>query len=162
MLAPHAGARVAKFNPAELEEVYRIRESVEPMVISESAEHLSDEQLVELRLTIEEIEASTGRPENWLQLDRRFHVATYAGADLPRARALVESFWNRTQHYRRALILALDVKAFEIVHLEHRAILDALERRSGEDAAAALRSHIRRTRKTLLDRAHELDNRRAT
>jgi DNA-binding GntR family transcriptional regulator len=161
-LAPHAGARVAKFNVAELEEVYRIRESVEPMVIAESAEHLTDEQVAELRLMVGEIEASTGRPEDWLQLDRRFHVATYAGADLPRARALVEGFWNRTQHYRRALILALDLKAFEIVHLEHRAILDALERRSGEDAAAALRSHIRRTRKTLLKRAHGFEAPRAT
>src|SRR3954447_12716206 len=54
-LVPHAGARVAKFNLAELEEVYRIRESVEPMVIAESAEHLTAEQLVELRLTIGEI-----------------------------------------------------------------------------------------------------------
>ena len=160
-LVPHAGARVAKFNLAELEEVYLIRESVEPMVIAESAEHLTAEHLVELRLTIGEIEASTARPENWLQLDRRFHVATYAGADLPRARSLVESFWNRTQHYRRALILELDAKAFEIVHLEHRAILDALERRSGEDAATALRSHIRRTRKTLLQPAHVLDPPRA-
>jgi DNA-binding GntR family transcriptional regulator len=156
-LVPHAGARVAKFNVPELEEVYRIREAVESMVIAHSAEHLTDEQLAHLRLTIDEIEAASGRPETWLQLDRHFHVATYAGADLPRARALVESFWNRTQHYRRALILALDAKAFEIVHLEHRAILDALERRSGEDAAAALRSHIRRTRKTLLKRAHVLD-----
>jgi DNA-binding GntR family transcriptional regulator len=156
-LVPHAGARVAKFNVPELEEVYRIREAVEPMVIAQSAEHLTGEQLAHLRLTIDEIEASSGRPETWLQLDRHFHVATYAGADLPRARALVESFWNRTQHYRRALIVALDAKAFEIVHLEHRAILDALERRSGEDAAAALHSHIRRTRKTLLKRAHVLD-----
>src|SRR4051812_48920391 len=127
-LVPHAGARVAKFNVAELEEVYRIRESVEPMVVAESAEHLTADQLTKLKQTLEEIEASTARPEHWLQLDRRFHVATYAGADLPRASALVESFWNRTQHYRRALILALDAEAFEIIHLEHRAILDALER----------------------------------
>lgn len=161
-LVPHAGARVAKFDLAELEEVYRIRESVEPMLIAESAQHLTDEQLAELRLTVGAIEASTAGPENWLQLDRRFHVATYAGADLPRARTLVESFWNRTQHYRRALILALDAKAFEIVHLEHRAILDALERRSSDDAATALRSHIRRTRKTLKKRAHALEAPRTT
>src|SRR3954447_23131951 len=82
-LVPHAGARVAKFNVAELEEVYRIREAVEPMVIADSAHRLTDDQLAELRLIIEQIEASVGYTENWLQLDRRFHIATYVGAELP-------------------------------------------------------------------------------
>jgi DNA-binding GntR family transcriptional regulator len=131
------------------------------MVIADSAEHLTDEQLAGLNSTIGAIERVSGQAEQWLQLDRQFHLATYAGADLPRTQALVESFWNRTQHYRRALILALDAKAFEIIHLEHRAILDSLERRSGEDAAAALSSHIRRTRRTLVARAGLIDPSRA-
>jgi DNA-binding GntR family transcriptional regulator len=158
-LVPHAGARVAKVNLAELIEVYRIREAVEPLVIAESAEHLTDGQLSDLRLTVERIEASVGSPESWLQLDRCFHVATYAGAELPRARTIVDGLWNQTQHYRRVLIMALDAKGFEVVHLEHRAILDALERRSGEDAAGALRSHLRRTRETLARRAHVSETR---
>jgi DNA-binding GntR family transcriptional regulator len=159
VLVPHSGARVAHVNLVELEEVYLIREAVEPMLLAESAAHLTDEQLTRLRVIAEEIEGSVGRPENWLQLDRSFHLSSYAGAELPRARSIVQDFWNRTQHYRRTLILALDAGSFDVVHLEHRQILDALEHRNGEDAASALLTHIRRTRQTLLQRSHLFDHR---
>jgi DNA-binding GntR family transcriptional regulator len=159
VLVPHAGARVAQVNLAQLEEAYRIREALEPMLLAESAEHLTDEQLTSLRSIAEEIESSVGDPERWLQLDRDFHLSSYAGADLQRAQSIVQDYWNRTQHYRRSLIVALDGHGFDVVHLEHRHILDGLERRSGEDAAAALLTHIRRTRLTLIHRWHLLDQR---
>lgn len=152
-LVPHAGARVAQVDGRELQEMYRIREAIEPMLIAESAQHISDEQLAGLREILHEIEASEGEPERWLDADRRFHLAAYEGADMPTAREMVNGFWNRTQHYRRALIVSLPPDRFEIINLEHRLILDALERHSGEGAAAALRTHIGRTRETLLQRS---------
>jgi DNA-binding GntR family transcriptional regulator len=96
-----------------------------------------------------EIEAAVDTPERWLDLDRRFHVDSLAAAPMPQARELAEGFWNRTQHYRRAHVLGMTSEDLEVVHLEHRLILDALERGNGEDAGSALRTHLRRTREAL-------------
>lgn len=149
VLIPHSGARVAKLDFAELDEVYRIREAIEPMAIAESAPRLTDAQLDELRELVEIVEASFDDPPRWLEYDRRFHVKSYAAAPLPRVLEMIDRFWNTTQHYRRAYNGTLDAAAIEVVKLEHRVILDALERRDGEDAMARQRSHIRRTRLTL-------------
>jgi DNA-binding GntR family transcriptional regulator len=148
-LAPHAGATVAQLDPRDLDEIYAIRIALEPMLIAESAGRLDPEQLEHLRELVLEIEASVEVPERWLDLDRRFHVDSFAGAPMPQARELAEGFWNRTQHYRRAHVLGMSRDDLEVVHLEHRLILDALERGNGEDAGAALRTHLRRTREAL-------------
>jgi DNA-binding GntR family transcriptional regulator len=153
ILAPHAGARVAQLDGSELDELYAIRIALEPMVIAESAKGLDAEQLAHLRALVLEIEESVATPERWLDLDRRFHVDSFAGAAMPQARELAEGFWNRTQHYRRAHVLGLSPGDLEVVHLEHRLILDALQRGNGEDAASALRTHLRRTREALHGRA---------
>jgi DNA-binding GntR family transcriptional regulator len=148
-LAPHAGATVAQLDPHELDEIYAIRIALEPMLIAESAARLDADQIGHLRGLVAEIEASVETPEHWLDLDRRFHVASFAAAPMPQARELAEGFWNRTQHYRRAHVLGMTREDLGVVHLEHRLILDALERRNGEDAGAALRTHLRRTREAL-------------
>src|SRR3954454_11822218 len=78
-LVPHSGARVAVMDLAGFEELYRIREEVEPMAIAQSAPRLSDEQIQELRELLTVFESSAETDANrWLEYDRRFHLASYA------------------------------------------------------------------------------------
>ena len=153
VLVPHSGARVARLEFAELTELYRIREALEPLAIRESTPLLTDVQLTELRELAERVEQSAGEPHEWLECDRAFHVGSYAAAPLPRVLTLIESLWNTTQQYRRAYLGTLDVRQLELVDAEHRLILDALERRDAEEAETLQRSHIRRTRITLIEHA---------
>jgi DNA-binding GntR family transcriptional regulator len=149
ILEPHVGARVARLDRAELDEVYLLRERLEPLAIAQSVPHLSDSQLANIRLYVEEMER-VADPEDltrWIELDRRFHLATFAGAPLPRLIRLIEAFWNTTQQYRRAYTLL--PRRLEIAHAEHRLLLEALERRDPADAERLLQTHIRRTRLTL-------------
>jgi DNA-binding GntR family transcriptional regulator len=149
VLVPHSGARVARLDLAELTEVYRIREAIEPMVIAESAPNLTDQQIEHLAGLVDAIDAAADEPAKWLEIDRRFHLDCYAGASMSRVVPMIERFWNTTHHYRRAFITSLDRPHFDLVSLEHRLILDALERRDAVDSEERLRSHIRRTRQTL-------------
>lgn len=71
---------------------------------------------------------------------------------------MVHGFWNTTQQYRRAHVSSFDERVFEIIHMEHRMVLDALERHDPVDAAERQRAHIRRTRLSLIERADELFN----
>jgi DNA-binding GntR family transcriptional regulator len=86
-------------------------------------------------------------PSRWIAIDRRFHLASYSAAGMPRLLEIVEGLWNRTQQYRRAYT-RLPTR-FTIAHMEHRLLLEAIARRDAEEAAALSRVHIRRTRLAL-------------
>jgi DNA-binding GntR family transcriptional regulator len=148
-LTPHSGARVARMDIGECTELYRLREVIEPMAMAESAPNLSDQQLTALRGLVGEIENSAEDIPRWLELDRRFHLESYAAAEMPRVLSMIERFWNQTQQYRRAYLGTDQNAKVAVANSEHRLLLDALEQRDGEDAASRLRSHLRRTRITL-------------
>ena len=158
-LVPHSGARVSRVDLSECVELYRLREAIEPLVLAASVPNLTEEQIADLRERMHAIEAAAGDVHTWLAEDRQFHLATYRGADMPRALRMVEGFWNQTQQYRRAYVGNLAPERLEIVHLDHRLILDAIERRDAEDAGDRQRAHIRRTRVGLLDHAELFDGR---
>jgi DNA-binding GntR family transcriptional regulator len=162
-LIPRSGARVARLDFAESAEVYRIREELEPLAIAQSAPRLSDTQLAQLRDLMLQIERSDD-PGVWLLLDRRFHLASYAAAPMPRLLKMIENFWNSTQQYRRiyyGLIAserqASAAPALPPTHVDHQLLLDALQRRDPVDAAGVLRMHIRRTRLTLANHQELFD-----
>jgi DNA-binding GntR family transcriptional regulator len=163
-LIPRSGARVAKLDFAESAEVYRIREELEPLAIAQSAPHLSDMQVAQLRDLMEQIERADD-PAVWLLLDRRFHLASYAAAPMPRLLKMIETFWNSTQQYRRIYygLIASErqsspTSGLPLTHIDHQLLFDALERRDPADAAAVLRIHIRRTRLTLASHQELFDS----
>lgn len=154
-LVAHSGARVAKLDFAEHTEIYKIREAVEPLALAESVPRVSADQLALIRSLMLRIEQTTD-PAVWLELDRRFHLTSYAAAAMPRLLRMIEGFWNSTQQYRRAFYGAIAAEndgrrlgELPMTHVEHRLLVDAIERRDPDDAAWILRSHIRRTRLTL-------------
>src|SRR4051794_28356339 len=100
-LVPSSGAWVAKLAFDEYTEVYRIREWLEPPAMAASVPNLTDAQVGELGTLVESMEALSDDVE-WLALDRRFHLLSYAGAPLPRLKRMIEGFWTTTQQYRRA------------------------------------------------------------
>jgi len=145
---PNAGARVASLQSAELHEVYWLRERLEPAAIARSAELLSDEELAELRRLVEQMESIDAGKQTvrWLEIDQEFHWKALVAAALPRLDRIIDSLWNLAAPYRRAYATSADPEVLELANVEHRLLLDALERRNGEDAAAVLAVHIRRTR----------------
>lgn len=147
---PHAGARVSEISLDECLEIYRIREALEPAVLAQSVQNLSDEDHVTLRESLDRLEAAESDWQTWLLEDRTFHLGSFAAAAMPTALALVERLYNQTQPYRRAYFGAMAAEEMHIVHLEHRLIFDAVERRDPVDAHALQRSHVRRTRLELM------------
>ncbi len=145
VLVPNSGAWIAKIDPRECDEIYKIRERVEPLALGESIRHMSDERIARLGELYEQIDA-TRDVDEFLRLDRDFHLESYADAQLPTLMAMIERFWNSTQHYRRAYSRLIGVDGQWIIHYEHRLLLEAIRRRDIYEAENQLRSHIRRTR----------------
>lgn len=150
-LVAYSGARVAKVDFDEYQEIYLIREWLEPLAIRESLPHLTAEQLADLRDLACRIE-QTSDPVEWLHLDRRFHLLSYSAAPQLRLLRMIEEFWNSTQQYRRVyyqrvseqLLHAPDI--VPMTHLDHRMLLDAILRKDSDTAQSALGTHIRRSR----------------
>jgi DNA-binding GntR family transcriptional regulator len=145
----HVGARVAVLDVAELDEIYLIRERLEPLALAESIPHLGARDHEQLRAYVEEMEscADPADPSRWVTVDRLFHLKTYSAAPMPRMLEIIDGLWNRTQQYRRAYTRL--AARFEIAHMEHRLLLEAIAGRDVEAAAALSRVHIRRTRLAL-------------
>lgn len=147
-LVANTGAWVAQLSLAECEEVYQIRERVEPLLLQYAAPHLDE-------ATLDVMESLAGRMESsldveeFLRLDREFHQLSYQPARTVLLSDLVQRVWNTTQHYRRAFTLLLDHQSRRTVHDEHHMIVAALREQDVQTAADVLELHIRRTRRKL-------------
>lgn len=147
-LVPNSGAWIARLDLADCVEVYRIRERLEPMALAESCDRLTAPDLAALSELAARIEASAS-VEDFLRLDREFHLLSYCRAGMPRLTRMITGWWNSTQQYRRAFMQTGGTGDARLVHDEHRLIVDALERRDSTHAALLLEGHIRRTRRQL-------------
>lgn len=144
-LAPRKGARVPRLTQHEVEVIYQMRERLEPLALAESLPRLTasdDEQLGKLQQRIED----NGDLEEFLDLDREFHLLTYRGCPVEPLNSAVARLWNSTQHYRRSYVALGGQDRMWLVNAEHRLILDAVLRRDAVDGERYLAGHIRRTR----------------
>ena len=141
----NTGAWVARLSQAECEEIYQVRERLEPLLLRLSMPHLGPVRIERLTRLAHEIERVTD-VEQFLRLDRDLHLLSYRGAETAMLGDTVERLWDSTQHYRRAFSLLLDADDLRVLHDEHHLLVKAIRDGDGEDAEHVLASHIRRTR----------------
>lgn len=146
---PNKGARVPFLDPGEVETLYRMRERLEPLALTESLPKLGPAEIERIEGIQARIEQGVDVAE-FLVLDREFHFATYVGCSDEHLMGSVERLWNATQHYRRAFMTRTGPGRAWIVNAEHRLLMEAIERQDAEDAELYLVGHIRRTRKELV------------
>jgi DNA-binding GntR family transcriptional regulator len=144
-LVANTGAWISQLSLVECEEMYQIRERVEPLLLRSSIPNLTPEILDRLREMAKQLEESDD-VEKFLLFDRQFHLLSYSGASTALLGDMVQRLWNTTQHYRRAYTRLLATDGFKSAHYEHHLLLEAISRSDTEDAERILYGHIRRTR----------------
>lgn len=144
-LVANTGAWVSQLSLEECAEMYQIRERIEPLLLRYSIPFLTETEIDALDALVEEIERADD-VEEFLRLDREFHLASYAAADTSLLGDTVLRLWNRTQHYRRAFTRVFRLEGDRSVHYEHHLLASAIRRRDIEAAEQVLAGHIRRTR----------------
>ena len=144
-LEANKSARVPALDRDELDIVYEMRERIETLALRLSLPHLTAQQESELYRIQDEIEGNDD-VGTFLELDRRFHLGTYAGCPSGELLTTVTRLWNSTQHFRRAFMLIGGAERRWFVNAEHRLLLDAITRRDSVDCERYLAGHIRRTR----------------
>lgn len=145
---PNKGARVPKLSMHEVDVVYRMREALEPLALSESMPQLNDTDVTQLCDIQRDIE-SNNDIQRFLELDRAFHLSSYSGCATEPLSSTVVRLWNTTTPYRRAFVALTGPGRAWVINAEHNLLIDAIERRDAIDAGNVLRGHIRRTRTEL-------------
>lgn len=148
-IVPNSGAWVSTLTLEECEEIYQMRERLEPLLLRYSAPLLDAEDLDELALLAHRISAPSVSTEEFLRLDSEFHLGTYAKATTSQLGELTRRLWNITAPYRRAYVDSWDKESRRIANEEHHLLLAALRDDDVEDAERVLAGHIRRTRRQL-------------
>jgi DNA-binding GntR family transcriptional regulator len=146
--AANRGARVPALTMKQVDVLYRIRERVEPLALTEGLPHVDAALLDRLAELEARIEAGTDVGE-FLTLDREFHLLTYSTCDQELLTSMIVRMWNSTQHYRRAYMTITGMSHRWIVYAEHNLLIEAMRRGDPVDAERYLAGHIRRTRTEL-------------
>lgn len=146
-LVANTGAWVTSLSLADCEEMYQIRERIEPLLLRYNVPLLSEAQIDHLEQLALQMEEGDD-VERFLELDREFHLGSYSAAKTSLLEDTVQQLWNRTQHYRRAFMQVFR-PSDRSVHHEHHLLVAALRRRDLDESERVLASHIRRTRKEL-------------
>ena len=131
---------VASLDHNQLAELYAVRAELEGLAARLAAQHAAPEEIRVLREMIEDDRTKIGNPAALARSNRRFHKQIHLASH---NRYLVQQLdlVHRTMALLATTSLAVEGRS-EMAIAEHEAIVNAIEVRDGEAAAAALRKHI--------------------
>ncbi|WP_416356589.1 GntR family transcriptional regulator [Aureimonas phyllosphaerae] len=150
VIEPNRGARVRTIGADYARNVYDIRALLEPYLTRWFVSTATAEQIA----TLEELQTRMENPDNSYEehraLNDRFHTTMFRG------------HYNHeavTLEVRQRKVLDLMNRRFDIaparrrkVHVEHRAIIEAIRSGDGEQAARVAEEHVRGASQYLVDR----------
>lgn len=135
----NATAVVTGMSVPELQELYELREAVEPMATQIAVPNVGRADILTMRKQLTIMEENVDA-RAWLAANADFHAAVYKRASRPRMIELVEQLRRLTDRY---LYMHLEVIGqTEHLHAEHLAILAAVESGDAALAARLTREHL--------------------
>lgn len=138
----HRGAVVAQLSSEQIDELFELRATLEPLLLRHSAPMLTAEDYSGIDALLDEYthELRLQNVRRWGELNAAFHRQLYRHARRPRAMALVENFLQECDRHTR-IQLSLS-GAMERAEEEHRELLRLCRSGQVEQACETLRSHI--------------------
>lgn len=142
-LDAHRGAIVHSPSKPELEEIYRLRQLLEPEVMASAIEQLTDQEIEEAAQVLRRADDEQD-PTTWVDLNRQFHRVFTRATHSTRLAGIVESLQDSAMLY---IIVALTEGTLSTgeANSQHWQLLEAVRARDIEAARATMLSHIHRT-----------------
>lgn len=137
---PKLGSFVARIDPERVVEAQFVREAIELASIADAVRLADDAAIAELRELIDAQRATTDI-DPFFELDEQFHRSLLAAGGHGGAwRTVVAA----KAHLDRARRLGMSESSISELTCEHAAVVDALASGDGDQAAASLRTHLRK------------------
>ncbi|GAC1594103.1 MAG: GntR family transcriptional regulator [Acidimicrobiales bacterium] len=154
-LSPHRGARVARWSPADLEEIFELRLMLEVHAAFRAATRMDSVECKTLESLCGEMEACfprTGQADvdRLDKLNREFHRLVIVGAASPRLSTALSTIVQVPLVTRTFHLYSPEALLRSLSH--HRDLTAALSTGDADWARAVMRSHILAARSVLLGR----------
>jgi DNA-binding GntR family transcriptional regulator len=148
-IQPRRGTFVVKISLERMLEARFIRESLETAVVRRACERFDARvrTRIDFYLDAQTVAAEAGAHYEFQRADELFHAALAEGAGCPSAWTVIEDI---KAHMDRVCHLTLpSVTTLPHLIAQHRAIIEAIDARDADRAAAALKAHLSEILKAL-------------
>jgi GntR family transcriptional regulator, rspAB operon transcriptional repressor len=152
-IRPRSGTFVASLSVRDVEETFEIRCALETLAAEKAAGLISPEQLECLNNLLASLSHPINSPQERKRHEKDNTELHQIIVSASNNRRLMEMYESLNAHLRIARIHASEDswrKRLGEEHAEHRQIVEALEARDSEQAAASLRKHIYRAKDSLI------------
>jgi DNA-binding GntR family transcriptional regulator len=149
-LDAHRGAIVHEFDMAELQEIYELRQALEPMCMRRVVDRITEEELARARSLQDGMDECDDDVADWVTLNRDFHALITEASRSPRLIAILQSLRDSAAMYVGMGLRSVP-KQRSVGNAEHHRLLEALEARDADAAAAAILEHMSGTMSVLGD-----------
>jgi DNA-binding GntR family transcriptional regulator len=152
VLVPNQGAVVTKISPKEIEDFYTLLGLLEEKAVEWAAPHLvapDIEQLTDINDKLRQISQKDKNPvEKWVPLNQAFHRFFRERCRNEKMNWIVEEIRLRITRHRYT---SLAVTALDDYLKDHEAIIEAIRQKNPKKAGEAMKRHIHRARRVLMD-----------
>lgn len=132
----------------DLYDALELRLLLEPVVAERAVAHITDEDLLRLGRTLAAMEEKVDEPEAFVMVDAEFHRQIHVAAQSPFLLSVLDGLWELARRGR--LLSGRQPGVTERTLAEHRAIIEALERRDPSAAREAMTAHLTHIRTSLI------------
>ncbi len=131
-------------------EILKARQMFEPQIVKAAAESRTEEDLTDLRQTVEDLRAcNADNPEAEGIIDERFHTAIARACHNAVAPLLMQPLYSLLPNIR-ALACVTGAAADDQMLLHHERILASIERHDGNAGARFMEDHLSVTRENFI------------
>lgn len=138
------GCTVSEFGEADIREIYLLREILESLAAEQAVPNLDETDLEELEAHIEAMEARVARRDydRFIELNKTFHWTIYEASGSARLLHMITVVWNGRPVYTPSFLPGQASRSAA----EHRAIVEAIKERDGEQVGRLMKEHINNAR----------------
>lgn len=139
---PHTGYAVARFNLADLREIFLMRDLLENELLRRVRDY-TPAMVAGLESTNEGLKRAAQRVDvsECLRLNREFHLIPLRGAGMPLVLAQIEQLWNQSDFYRS--LFYYHREALAGLGDDHEEIIDLARANDWKGVAKAFNRHRR-------------------
>jgi DNA-binding GntR family transcriptional regulator len=144
----HKGAVVAQMDREEIQEVYAIRIALEELATSEAIPKLASQHLQQMEELVNRLDNFQGSLEDFLDLDRSFHLTLYSAAGSLRWVETIQIYWLRSKRYMLTAMSAAQLNGS--IQDDHHQLLHYCQEKDRAQAIRVIRQHLKRSEEYLL------------
>ncbi len=148
---PRKGFELTRYKKKDLEEVFELRQMLEPPLLKKITRKLTDEELSKLaaELEVQRKAAAEDDTFTFLESDRVFHNLLYEFGDNIRLMRIVENIQDLC--YLMGAYALVTKGRMEASIYEHEFIVKAMKGKDPEKAARAMSEHLEEIRRAVLE-----------